>query len=62
MGALYEIMNFICFIMGSFFEALDNVYLGGHSFLNIQIAILFFSITAWFIFRVLDNKGDEANE
>lgn len=62
MGALYEIMDFIGFIMGSFFQVLDNVYLGDYSILDIQIAIAFFGITTWFIFRVLDNKGDEASE
>jgi len=62
MGDLYEIMDFICFMMGSFFDVLDNVFLGGHSFLDIQIALAFFSMTIWFIMRVMDNKEGESGD
>lgn len=51
---IFEIIGFIAQVMGMIFNALDNVYLGEHSILDIQVSILYLNITFWGIFTLLD--------
>jgi hypothetical protein len=53
MTELFEIMCFIGYCMGSVFYMLDSAYIGEYSYLDIIIALMFFRLVLWFIFRVL---------
>lgn len=53
MSDLLEIFIFAASIMAEIFNALDNVYLGSHSMLDISIGLYVLERTFWFIFKVL---------
>ena len=51
-GDFSLIMGFIANVMISIFTALDSVYIGGYSLLDIFCALILLDIILWFLFKV----------
>ena len=53
---IFEILAFICTTMNGIIMAMDSVYLGTLSILDIFISLMYLKITFWGIFTLISYK------
>lgn len=59
MSAIFEIIVFLVFTMTMILNAVDNVYLGDYTVLDLFLSLVYLEITFWGLFSLISvNKTD----